>query len=81
MVPNNHPYPFLGTSEERKLYYLYMNSKIKELCELNNYVYFDIYDSACDKDGFLNNEVSDGNVHLKDITSRTEFIENLINIK
>jgi len=63
-VDKTHPYPFLGSDEKRKLYYNYMNLKIKELCNINNFIYFDIYKESCDKEGFLKNEFSDSNVHL-----------------
>ena len=79
-VDDSHPYPFLGSDEERKTYTLYMNKKIKELCVINNYYYFDIYDESCDEYGFLNKSLSDGNVHLRDSTYSTCIIKNIINI-
>lgn len=70
-----HPFPFLGTDEERKKYYTYMNEKLKELCKKNNYFYFDIYNESCDEEGFLKKEFSDGNVHLRNTTHSTEIIK------
>lgn len=52
-VYKNHPFPYLGNDEERKKYYLYMNKKLKEYCNIYNYLFFDIYDNLCDKNGFL----------------------------
>ena len=73
----DHPYPFLGSDDERKTYYKYMNEKIKELCKVYNYYYFDIYDDCCDNDGFLKKEYSDGNVHLRNTEHSTKVIKNL----
>ena len=78
---DDHPFPYLGTDEERKTYYMYMNEKLKELCEKYNYFYFDIYKESCDNEGFLNKEYSDGNVHLRNTEHSTELIKKyLINI-
>jgi hypothetical protein len=72
---SNHPYPFLGSDEERKLYHNYMNSKIKELCKINNFIYFDIYKQSCDENGFMEKEFSDGNVHLRHTEHSINFIK------
>ena len=74
-VSAGHPYPFLGTDKERKLYYTYMNEKLKKLCQKNNYFYFDIYNESCDVEGFLKKEYSDGNVHLRNTTHSTQVIQ------
>lgn len=74
-VGSNHPHPFLGSDEERKLYYNYMNSKIKELCKMNNFIYFDIYKQSCDENGFLRKEFSDGSVHLRHTEHSINFIK------
>lgn len=71
----NHPFPFLGSDEERKQYYQYMNEKIREYCITYNLIYFDIYDQSCDSSGFLKEEYSDGNVHLRNTTHSIEFIK------
>ena len=75
----DHPYPFLGTDDERKIYYRYMNEKIKELCKVYNYFYFDIYDNCCDEEGFLKKEYSDGNVHLRNTEHSSKIINDIIN--
>lgn len=74
----NPKHPFLGSDIERKKYYTYMNEKLKELCKKNNYFYFDIYNKSCDEEGFLKNEFSDGNVHLRNTTHSTEVIKKLL---
>lgn len=74
----NHPFPFLGSDEERKSYHLYANLKIKELCGRDGYIFFDIYDELTDDEGFLKKSLSDGNVHLKDCRSSTRFIQNYL---
>jgi hypothetical protein len=54
---------------------MYMNEKLKELCEQYNYFYFDIYKESCDEEGFLNKEYSDGNVHLRNTEHSTKVIK------
>lgn len=71
----NHDYPYLGTDEERKNYVLYFNKKIKEYCIKYNYIFFDIYDKYIDENGFLNKDLSDGHVHIKDGIHITNFIK------
>lgn len=63
-VVENSDYPFLGTDEERKTYVLYFNKKLKEKCIENNFIFFDIYDNYCDKNGYLIKDLSDGHVHI-----------------
>lgn len=72
---SNHPFPYLGSDEERKLYFNYMNSKIKELCKINNFIYFDIYKDSCDDQGFMRKEYSDGNCHLRHTEHSINFIK------
>lgn len=74
-VWENPEYPYLGTDEDRKNYVLYFNSKIKENCKKYNFVFFDVYDKYVDTNGFLNKELSDGNVHIRDSTHIHEFIK------
>lgn len=71
-------FPHLGTDEERKNYVLYFNMKLKEMCEQNNILFFDIYDKYIDSDGYLNKEMSDGNVHIYDGKYLQEFIDKFI---
>jgi hypothetical protein len=72
------PQPFLGSDEDRQKYVLYFNKKIKEECEKNNFIYFDVYDKYTDDYGFLNKLLSDNNVHIQDKTFIEEFLINLI---
>ena len=74
----NHPFPFLGSDEERKSYHLYANLKIKELCNKYGFIFIDIYDELTDDEGFLEKSLSDGNVQLKDCSSSTRFISNIL---
>lgn len=61
----NHPkFPFLGTNENRKVYVKYFNSQLKKYCDLNNYLFIDVYDKYTDSKGFLNKSLSDGNIHI-----------------
>jgi hypothetical protein len=70
----NSEYPYLGTDEERKSYVLYFNGKLKEKCAEYGYVFFDVYDKYVDAEGFLNKDLSDGNVHIRDGVHITNFI-------
>jgi len=70
-----HPYPFLGSDNHRKQYHIYMNAKIRELCSLNKFFYFDIYNESSDEEGFLKKEYSDGSVHLIDARTSAEVIK------
>jgi len=78
-TPENPDYPYIGTDEERKTYHLYFNKILKEKCNENNYIFFDIYDKYTDTNGFLQKDLSDGNVHIRDGIHITNFINtNLI---
>jgi hypothetical protein len=70
----NSEYPYLGTDEERKKYVLFFNKKLKEKCIENNYIFFDVYDKYIDGNGFLRKDLSDHNVHIRDGTYITNFI-------
>lgn len=76
-LPNNHQanYPLLGTDEERKKYGLYFNECLKKKCKENNWIFFDIYYYYIDKNGFLEENHSDGNVHIKN----GKYLQNFIN--
>lgn len=73
-TPECKSVPYLGSDEERKSYVLYFNKRLKEECDLNNWIFFDIYDKYVDKNGFLNKKYSDGVVHIKDGIYLKEFI-------
>ena len=60
----NHEYPFIGSDEERKKYVLYFNKCLKEKCKGNNWIFFDVYHSYCNSNGYLSKELSDGSVHI-----------------
>ena len=74
----NPDYPYLGSDEERKKYVLYFNKCLKENCEENNWIFFDVYDSYIDNNGFLNKKLSDGNVHIRDSSFLKEFMNNYL---
>lgn len=73
----NKVYPFLGSDDERKSYVLYFNKRLKEICEEYGWIFFDIYDFYTDTNGFLNKELSDGGVHIKNGRFLKEFINKL----
>jgi hypothetical protein len=73
-VLENPVYPFLGTNEERKCYVEYFNKKLKEKCLENNFIFVDVYDKYKDKEGFLEKNLSGGDVHIGNSCFIEEFI-------
>jgi len=73
--------PTVGEDEDRKIFVKYMNKKIKENCKKYNYIYFNIHDKYCDNEGFLNQSLSDKNVHIKDHIYIKEELINLFNLE
>jgi len=71
-----HGVPATGTDEDRKKYTEYMNLKLKEGCDVNGFVFLDVYDKYCDENRYLKPELSDTNCHIKDPIYITEFIKN-----
>jgi hypothetical protein len=72
----NHP--FMGTDEERKIYVKYFNSKCKEYCNKYGYTFFDVYHKYCDRNGYLNKEYSDDNVHIEKSIFIVYFLYNYL---
>ena len=75
----DHPFPYLGSDQERKTYVKYFNQLLRDKCKDFNYIYFDIYDNIADSDGFLKIELSDDNCHLKDSIHIQNFIKEHFN--
>ena len=75
-VPNQDKakYPLLGSDEERKSYGIYFNNCLKEACKENNWIFFDVYDSYCDNNGYLNKKLSDIGVHINNGIFMKKFI-------
>ena len=72
-IKGTHAYPILGSDEDRKIYTLYLNQKLKEQCEKHNVLFFDVYDKYCADDGFMNKKLSN-QVHITDPTYIEQFI-------
>jgi len=70
-----HPFPHLGSPDTRKQYTLYFNQMLKKYCQQNDFLFIDIYDSYADKDGFLNGNLSDGKMHIKDVHFLQAFLK------
>lgn len=75
-VPENPDYPYLGSDQDRLLYTRFFNYKCREKCLEYGYVFFDVYEKYADDDGFLKQDLSDGNVHIRDDRYIAEFITN-----
>ena len=67
-------FPLLGTDEERKSYATYFNKCLKDKCNENKWIFFDVYDSYCDNNGFLNKKYSDGDDHILNSCFIKKFI-------
>lgn len=73
----NPEYPHLGTNEQRKQFVLYFNEQLKYKCKEYNYIFFDIYNKYVNSDGFIDNSLSDSDVHI----SNPCFIQTFIQYK
>lgn len=72
----HHPqFPFLGSNEDRKTYVKYFNSQLKKYCDLNNYLFIDVYDKYTDSKGFLNKSLSDGDIHIGNTKHLFNFLK------
>jgi hypothetical protein len=70
-------FPYLGTNNERKQYVLYFNKKLKEKCSEYGYIFFDIYNKYIDDNGFLNRNLSDDSVHIRDGIFIRKFLDTI----
>lgn len=71
----NKDYPLLGSDEERRSYVLYFNKCIERVCNENGWIFFDVYDKYINERGYLKDDLSDGNIHIRDGRYLKEFIE------
>jgi len=74
----NPEYPHLGTIQERITYTKTMNNCLKNGCELYNYIFLDVYDSYCNKEGSLDSAYTRDRVHIKNPCHIIDFLENHI---
>lgn len=58
----NPDYPFLGDDETRKSYHKYFNQKLSERSKEYNYKFIDVYYQYTNREGYLSEKFSDGNV-------------------
>jgi hypothetical protein len=70
----NSEYPYLGTDEERKTYVIYFNKRLQQKCIEYGYLFIDVYTKYTDSNGFLNKQLSDGNVHIRNGVHLRQFI-------
>jgi hypothetical protein len=76
----NPEYPHLGSNNERKEYTLYFNKQLKAKCEEYKYIFFDIYNNYANSDGFIEQSLSDGDVHIINPIYVSEFIKHMLPI-
>lgn len=78
-VTEDIEYPFIGSDIARRIAVRYMNHRLSVSCKEKGFIFIDLYDSYCDKEGYLNKEMSDGSVHIGDTAPLISFIQkNLI---
>lgn len=73
---SSHPFPFLGSDNERKKFVNYFNLRLKQECKNQEFVFFDIYNEIKDENGFLRKELKDNTCHLIDGNAINKFIIN-----
>jgi hypothetical protein len=78
-MPDNFPFPFLGSDQDRVRYTNKVNKLLEELSTNNNYIYFNPYSYYTSDDGALKYEFSDKNVHLGDNSFFLEKFTDLYN--
>jgi hypothetical protein len=64
--PITHEFPFIGDDNQRVTYTKLVNGLLKKYCEVNNFIFLDIYDHYCEVDGTLKYELSDKCVHIEE---------------
>jgi hypothetical protein len=74
-VPENPAFPYLGTDETRQAYVKYFNTRLRDKCAESGFLFVDVYEKYTDAAGFLNKELSDGIVHIRDGRFIKEFID------
>jgi hypothetical protein len=62
--PDAHGQNPCGTYEQRRMYTVFANNMLKQLCETNNLPFLDIYDLITDEHGFIKREITADNIHL-----------------
>lgn len=53
-----------GSYEQRRMYTVFANSVLKQLCKTNNLSFLDIYDSITDEYGFIKHDITTDKIHL-----------------
>ena len=56
--------PYRGSDDERKLYTLYFNERLKVKCKEMGHYFFDIYDEYVSESGFLREDISHDGLHV-----------------
>ena len=64
--------------KKEKKYVLYFNSCLKDKCDENNWIFFDVYDLYCDNNGYLSKLFSDGMVHIQNGIFIQKFINDYL---
>jgi len=76
--PISHEFPFIGTDKERVKFTQDINELLKVKCTNNKYTFLDFHNDYCDKEGLLNFELSDQNVHIKENKKILDKLDTII---
>jgi hypothetical protein len=77
-IDENVDFPMRGTSSERKQYVQYFNRILANECKKRNYIFLNTYKYYSTKNGFLNMDLSDGAVHIKNCKPLKRILFRLI---
>ena len=76
-----NPNPFRGPPEERLKYARYFNQLARELCPKLGITFIDVYDKYADANGYMNESLSDGGLHIADGRHITEFLRERLELR
>lgn len=71
-------FAYQGTPQEIRGYTLRMNALLKEMCQRHDWIFMDIYDAYCNEHGFLNMDLADSSLHIKNPVHMENFLKNKI---
>ena len=73
-VKEDPEYPFVGSDIARRIAVRYMNHRLKVSCKENGFIFVNGQECYEDEEGYLNPNMSDGSVHIKETLPLMDFI-------